>query len=197
MGFYLSSLWRCIRRNKKDMQILIDLHAINDGVDLKNEKMKEKYKRINLLWLLQRLYEDGYKINTLEGAFIFDNKNKVVIDIGKPGVRPAPSTYLANSIFNCGANMAVIFVEEKYIAFTDRYFPAIYFSHMRRVRPLSIYRVIENYNYIVTREDEAKLDSLYFEAFEERYGVGAEPRSYLLGVKGEITKRYAAPAQKE
>ncbi len=56
------------------MQILININKTNTDLE-----------RLKLFELLSKLEEQGYKINSLYGRFIFDLSNKEIIDIGEEG----------------------------------------------------------------------------------------------------------------
>ena len=67
------------------MQVIIGLHAEEAGVHHSGEEAKRRWDIVQLAVLLFRLESEGYVIHSLYGSFIFDNGNRSVIDVGKPG----------------------------------------------------------------------------------------------------------------
>ena len=179
------------------MQILIDFAATNEGIIHSNEKAKKDWERFRLLELLKKLESDGYKINSLYGRFIFDEAKKEAIDLGEAGVEVRACMNLVDSVFATNGKMAVIFTDKKYIVFCNRYFLAIHFCHMRKVAPISIYSVLENYEGLIKKESNELLSSLYFEAFELRNGKGHEAVSCFANDTKLRTKGYGVPAPLE
>ena len=163
------------------MQILIELAASNDGIIHSNEKEKHNWERSRLFELLTKLESNGYRINTLYGNFIFDHSKKEVIDCGEAGPKIPLSMDLVDSIFATDGKMAVIFIDQKYIAFADRFFAGIHFCHTRKVRPLSIYTVIDNFDELIIKENNKLLRNLYLRQFEFTFGNGREPVSCSVG----------------
>lgn len=180
------------------MQIIIDLSAKDDGVIHSNDEQKRRWEKFKLSELITKLYDDGYQINTLYGRFVFDEAKKEVIDCGEPGDLPGCySSQLADSIFKSGGKLAIIFTDKKYIVFANRYFVAIHFCHMRKVRPISLYDAIQNYEELVHKENRDLLDKLYFEKFELYYGKDAIAQSCFPGDNKLHTKGFAVPAPLE
>jgi len=176
------------------MQIIIDLHAKDEGAFHSSSEQKKKWEIFHLNELLCKLYDEGYSVNTLYGSFVFDEAKKEVIDCGKPGDNPSCSSMtLANSVLNGDGKLAIIFTNKKYIVFADRYFVAIHFCHMRKVKPLTIYSVYNNFDDLVLKEDKVLLNKLYLKQFESMYGKGAKAKSYLVGDYTLHTKGYAVP----
>ena len=145
------------------MQTIIELKSKDEGVIHSSDEQKERWEKFRLTELMEKLEDDGYRINTLYGNFIFDEAKKEVIDCGKPGQKVPACYKLADSIYQTGGKLAIIFTDKKYIVFANRYFVAIYFCHMRKVRPLSIYNVLQNYDELIINENEKILNQLYFE----------------------------------
>lgn len=175
------------------MQILIDLTATNEGLIHSSDQAKKDWERFRLLELLTKLESDGYKINSLYGRFVFDESKKEAIDCGEPGEYVSARMWLVDSLFQNGGKMAVIFTDKKYVVFCNRYFLAIHFCHMRKVRPLSIYTVIQNYDDLILNQSVKTLDDLYFEAFEFKFGKGHDAVSYFLGDNKLRTTGYGVP----
>ena len=163
------------------MQIIIDLYAPDEGIIHSNDKVKMDWRRLYLLRLLQHLEHDGYVIHTLTAFFVFDQEKKEVIDVGKPGELCPSSLGLVDVIFKNEGKMAVIFTDQKYIVFSNRYFAAIHFCHMRRVKPLSIYDVYKWYKELIEDKNQKLLEELYLKKFEFMYGKDAKAMSYIKG----------------
>ena len=163
------------------MQIIIELRAKDEKVIHSDAEQKEWWEKTNLTKLMSRLEGDDYRINTLYGNFVFNEAKKEVIDCGKPGEIVPTCFQLADSIYRTGGKLAIIFTDKKYIVFANRYFVAMHFCHMRKVRPLSIYDVLENYEELIINENEELLDKLYLKKFKSYYGKGADPVSYFVG----------------
>ena len=144
------------------MQILINLRATDSGVENKEESQAGY-----LYELLIKLQEQGYSIHSLYGSLIYDLANGCVIDAGEPGDNLPASLELAKSIFSTGAKMAVIFVEEKYIAFSNSYMPAICFGQGKKRRPISLGKAIQHFDDLCINLSTEVLDSLYRRQFEE------------------------------
>ena len=179
------------------MQILIELRRTNEGIYHSTEKAKHDWERFRLRELLIKLEEDGYRINTLYGRFILDEQHKEAIDCGEPGEIVPACMGLVDSIFASGGKLAIIFTDKKYIAFADRFFLAIHFCHMRRVRPLSIYDVVENYDELITNESNVLLEKLYQDQFEREYGKDAEAKSCFIGDNTLRTEGFGVPGPLE
>ena len=175
------------------MQVLIELRATNDGIIHSSEKAKHDWERFRLLELLTKLEKRGYRINTLYGRFIFDEAKKEAIDCGEAGQIIPVCMGLVDSIFATNGKMAIIFTDKKYIVFTDRYFLAIHFCHMRRVRPISIYDVVNNFDSLIIDENKELLDKLYLDQFEFKYGKNAEAQSCFEGDTTLRTEGYGVP----
>ena len=152
------------------MQILIGLYAEDKKDAFTSAKEKKMITSARLYGLLARLERDGYTIHSLFGSFVFDNATKEVIDIGEAGDNLPASHDLANSILHMGGKMAVIFTKDKYIAFSDRYFLAMHFSNMRRVRPLSIRSILLNYVKLIRSEPIEFLKLLYERQYFDTFG---------------------------
>lgn len=69
------------------MQV-IDLHAEEAGVHHSGEEAKRRWDIVQLAELLFRLESEGCVIHSPYGSFFFDNGNRAVIDVGKPGDPP-------------------------------------------------------------------------------------------------------------
>ena len=162
------------------MQIIIELRAKDEDVIHSSDEQKERWEKIRLTELMEKLEDDGYRINTLYGKFVFNEEKKEVMDCGAPGKRVHACYQLADSIYQTGGKLAIIFTNKKYIVFANRYFVAIHFCHMRKVRPLSIYNILQNYDELIFNENEKLLNQLYFEKFESYHGKGADPVSCFL-----------------
>ena len=175
------------------MQVLIELRATNDGIIHSNEKAKHDWERFRLLELLTKLERLGYRINTLYGRFIFDEAKKEAIDCGEAGQIVPACMGLVDSIFATNGKMAIIFTDQKYIVFADRYFLAIHFCHMRRVRPLSIFDVTNNFDELIINQDEDLLAELYKDQFEFKYGKDADPVSCFEGDHTLRTEGFGVP----
>ncbi len=175
------------------MQILIELRATNDGIYHSNEKAKHDWERFRLRELLIKLEKDGYRINSLYGRFIFDEQHKEAIDCGEAGQIVPACMGLVDSVFASGGKLAIIFTDKKYVVFADRFFLAIHFCHMRRVRPLSIFDVVENYEELIVNESKETLNKLYQDQFEFQYGKDAEARSCFIGDNTLRTEGFGVP----
>lgn len=175
------------------MQILIELTATNDTIYHSSKEAKRGWEYFRLTELLYKLERDGYRINSLYGRFVFNESNKEVIDCGEPGQIYPASLGCAISIFKTGGKLAIIFTDKKYIVFSNRYFVAIHFCHMRKVRPISIYDVLENYDELINNESKQLLDELYLHKFEQVFGKDADARSYFVGDNRLRTQGYAIP----
>ncbi len=175
------------------MQIIIELKSKDEGVIHSSDEQKERWERFRLTELMEKLEDGGYRINTLYGNFVFDEAKKEVIDCGKPGQKVPACYKLADSIYQTGGKLAIIFTDKKYIVFANRYFVAIYFCHMRKVRPLSVYNVLQNYDELIVNENEKILNQLYFEKFELVFGKGADPVSYFIYDSALHTSGIAVP----
>lgn len=162
------------------MQVIIDLHAGEPGVFHTGKEAKKKYGIFRLNELLMRLEKDGYLIHSLYGSFLFDNKERSVIDIGEPGEIVHASIGLAMGIYETGGKLAVIFTDEKYVVFANRYFLAMHLCHMRKARALSIDKALKRYKFLFVQERKATLRMLYRRQFEEYYGLDAKPVSCFL-----------------
>ena len=173
------------------MQIIIELTADCKELIHSNKEAKRNWERFHLAQLLRKLEEDGYKINTLYGRFIFNESTKEVMDVGIAGGEEHASIPLVDSIFATKGKLAIIFTDKKYVVFCNRYFVAIHFCHMRKVRPLSIHAVEKNYDALILNESKETLDKLYFEQFEFVYGKGHEPVSCFLEDNKLRTNGYA------
>lgn len=161
------------------MQIIIDLKATSEGIIHSSDKANFDFDRLNLLKLLFELKSDGYRINTLYGKFAFDNSKKEVIDVGVACPILPVCLQMVDSFFATGAILAVIFTDENYIAFTNRFFIGVQFCHMRRVRPISIYDCYSNYDELVRKNNKKLLDELYLKQFELFYGKGIDTQSLI------------------
>jgi hypothetical protein len=179
------------------MQIIIELKSKDEGVIHSSDEQKERWEKFKLTELMEKLEDDGYRINTLYGKFIFNEEKKEVIDCGAPGQRVPVCYKLADSIYQTDGKLAVIFTNKKYIAFANRYFVAMYFCHMRKVRPLSIYKVLQNYEELIVNENEELLNQLYFEKFESHYGKDADPVSCFENDYELHTSGFGVPAPME
>ena len=179
------------------MQIIIELRAKDEKVIHSDAEQKEWWEKSNLTRLMSRLEGDDYRINTLYGNFVFGEEKKEVVDCGKPGEIVPACFQLADAIFRTGGKLAIIFIDKKYIVFANRYFVAMHFCHMRKVRPLSIYDVLTNYDELIINENEELLDKLYFEKFELYYGKGAEAVSCFKGDYKVHTRGYAIAGEIE
>ena len=155
--------------------------------------MKEYFEKKTLTELMQKLEEDGYKIHTLYGNFIFDEETKKVIDCGKPGKEVEVCQDFSESIYKTNGKLAIIFTDKKYIVFANRYFLAIHFCHMRKVRPLSIYTVLRNYDELIYNESQDLLDKLYYEQFQLTFGKNTKPVSYFKDDYTLRTSGFALP----
>ena len=134
------------------MQVIIDLHANEPGVHHSTDEAKKRWDTVRLYELLDRLEAVGYRIHSLYGSFIFDNENRVAIDIGKPGEIVHSSVGLAVNVHQNGGTLAVVFTDQKYVVFANRYFLAIHLCHMRRVRPISIAKALNRFRALFVME---------------------------------------------
>lgn len=132
------------------MQIIINLSLI-----------ESKRDKQNLLTLLSKLEKDGYQINDENSAFIFDNKTKNVIDCLNKEESVNVTPELVDSLFEGEIKLAIIFVDEKYVRFTNSYFPTVYCFIGRNMRPLLPIDVINNYIDLLIDQNKNKLENLY------------------------------------
>lgn len=179
------------------MQILIELDAPTRGITPTDKHQRILFQKEQLLRLLARLEENAFHINNLFGNVIFDEAKKEVIDVGEAGGNAPAIRGFVDALFQAGAKLAVIFVEERHIMFLDSFFVAIHFSHMRKVRPLSCFDVNESFVPLVIGKDATLLDKLYFDKFEEIYGQGADPVSYFPNDNTLRTSGYGLPFPKK
>ena len=126
-------------------------------IDLKKEEKEGK----GLYELLNKLEKDNYNIHSLYGNFIYNIKEKKVMDEGESGYNISPSLELASSIYKTGGKLAIIFTKEKYIAFSNNYIIAISMASFYNEKPISIKDTLDNYNELVINNDNNKLQSLY------------------------------------
>jgi len=134
------------------MQILININKTNTDLE-----------RLKLFELLSKLEEQGYKINSLYGRFIFDLANKEIIDIGEEGKFIPLSMDLVDSIYKTKGCLAVIFTDKKYIVFSNSYFLAVQFCNNRKVKLLTPNDVINNFEDLIVDENKDLLNSLYLD----------------------------------
>lgn len=152
---------------EKNMQILIDLQIEEKGLAEPNEEAKKEKKAKKLLELLSKLDSLGYKIHSLSGNFIYDVKGEKAIDVGSSGKYIAPSIELAYSIYEKEEKLALIFVEAKYVAFSDSYFPSAYEFIGGKIRPISIDKALSHFGLLFIEESLETLASLYKEQFDD------------------------------
>lgn len=138
------------------MQIIINLTADQDIKPL-------------LKGVLTKLERDGYRINTLYGRLIFDNKEKKVVDIGEPGDIYPVSDGFVDALMKTNAKTAVIFVEEKYIVFTNTYAVAAWFSSTKYGKPINLDVFNDYYKSLVVDKDKRILDGLYRNLFRKTF----------------------------
>lgn len=167
--------------NKGHMQVIIDLHAAEPGVHHSNEEAERRWNIFRLFELLESLEEEGYEIHSLYGNFLFDNAHQEAIDIGDPGEIIHSSISLAKSIYETGGLLMVVFLEEKYVVFSNRYFLAIYLCHMRKFRPMSIMKAIKRFKQLFIQKRRYEPHFLYRRQFDEYYGIDARPVPTLQG----------------
>lgn len=140
-------------------------------VHLKNEESKNPFKvrkrnqqKMKLLELLKKLEGDGYKINGLYGKLIVDCENKEIIDCGEMQEVHACKEFV-DALYKTGGRLAVIYVDKKYIVFDNKYFIAIHLCPIKKIHPLTIDLVIENYEQLIINESSEYLNKLYSETF--------------------------------
>lgn len=175
------------------MQILIELNAKSEGFIYSNDVTQLNDNIIDLYKLMMLLDEDGYRINTLYGKFIFSESRKEIIDIGESGIIIPPSIDFAMSVFDTGGVLAVIDTDKKYLVFANRYFLASHFCHMRKVLPITLYTVRKYYFELIKMNNRKLLRKLYFEQFIFIYGKNSKQVSYFKDDYTLHTKGYAIP----
>ena len=181
------------------MQVIIDLHAADCGVHHTSPEAKKKWDIYQLYQLLIKLREDGYKIHSLYGNFIFDNRHREVIDVGKPGEEVEPSLEAAIGIHESGGKLAIVFTDEKYVVFANSYFVAIHFCHMRKARAISVTKALKRFYKLFHKPLKSTLHVTYMRQFEEYYGMDAKPVSCFINDQNIHRYGYAVsvPALKE
>ncbi len=172
------------------MQIIIDLYQSDEGVHHFGEHQLPRWNSFKLAQLLIRLKEDGYHINSLYGRLVYDRANDKVIDAGEAG-KDFPTDdmfFISSAIYKGEGKLFIIFTDKKYALFTDKYFVAMYFCHLRRVRPLSPYQALSNYENLIYDKDEELLGQLYEDAFKHTY-KDSEGVPTLFNLDGTIQPR--------
>ncbi len=171
------------------MEILIDLlkesSAISNLTD--NEKKEKKINELNSF--LSALDENGFEIREYIGTFVFDANNQRIIDASKNKTVVKPSIRLAEAVLN-NISMIVIFTDQKYVVFDNTYFLAIHLGHLRKIRPLSIENVNNDFEELIINQNQTKLQELYLKSFNDMQGEDAEPTPLLLGVDKPLTQGY-------
>lgn len=181
------------------MQIIIDLYQSEEGTHHFGEDQLARFNCFETAKLLMRLKEEGYRVNALYGRLIYDLADNVVIDCGEPG-SDIPMQHLfdaACQIYRGKGKLLVIFVEQKYCLFTDRYFVAFHFCHFRKVHPLSPYQALRNFDGLILKNDQRLLNQLYLDSFVFRHGdIEAVPTLFDPNGKPRPAERngFAVPA---
>ncbi len=173
------------------MEILIDLNGFSKEVSFKDKKEIYEWKVKEVVKLLQNLTNAGYEIHSNFGIFVFDGFKQKIIDLAKPGELLNADEETAKRILLL-AKMAVIYTDEKYIVFDKSYYLATHFCHLRKRRPISPYDVNENFEELITNENEKRLFELYFNSFADMYGRYSKPVKLILNLDEPITRNYWA-----
>ena len=171
------------------MQIIIDLNGREIGIS--NIELDKTWRIFNLASLLIQLKVDGYRINSLYGKFVFDESKKEAIDIGDFKESNADDFKFVESAYTTGAKLLIIDTNNKSAVLTNRYFIAMYFCHMRKVRPLRIMDALQNYDLLIINENKDLLDDLYLQAFKLNFGNDSNAVSYFEGDNTLHTKGFA------
>lgn len=144
------------------MQIIVGLREIDEETINLKEEIKEKYLKEELLELLLKLKKDGYKIHSFYGKLKYDKRRKEIYDEGESGPAIKIDSSLVEYLFTKGnVKTLVIFANKRYTVFYDKTDIETKFTTNSTVRPLTLNKVLSNYDELIIKGSIRTLEKLY------------------------------------